>query len=353
MNSNLKQLDSYHTRQKLLQKELSDIQEAIKKEFVPCAVLFVDMVDSTILKEKYSESPEKWIYIVHTFYKSIADAVKRNNGEVVKYIGDEVMAAFYGEDAVKNAEKFIEAIYIFLDNDNDILGERIQVKVSADYGDVYPFDMGKETFDILGRPIDRCSRISKLCEPNTVLASDSFALRCKTIGTSLGIVEFNGIGQTSIYQFGGPPIDLPSSKGNFHVLKAAANVCDLISELNGLRAKPDMAAQWVYYRKCLVHEFYIHDDNTKYTLTIDVYMDGEPIYIVLFSRDKKSTKYLMEKVKPYINNLIGAYSFLTWHTDRVILGTFHNTDIKAIAIQLKNTIDLISRYKDQVENSRR
>ena len=65
--------------------------------------LFCDIRDFTSLNEK--KTPEEVINIVNFYLSLQARIIKKNNGDIDKFIGDEVMASFSGEEGSINAIK--------------------------------------------------------------------------------------------------------------------------------------------------------------------------------------------------------------------------------------------------------
>src|SRR5688572_26153641 len=74
-------------------------------------VMFIDMVGSTAFKDAHPDE-EEWLARLVTFLSSVTSIVEQH-GRVVKYIGDEVMALFDGDNSVMNAEHAAEQILSF------------------------------------------------------------------------------------------------------------------------------------------------------------------------------------------------------------------------------------------------
>jgi len=65
--------------------------------------LFSDIRNFTSLNEK--KRPQEVINIVNCYFALQAKIIKKNGGDIDKFIGDEIMASFGGEDATNNAIK--------------------------------------------------------------------------------------------------------------------------------------------------------------------------------------------------------------------------------------------------------
>ncbi|MBA1433533.1 MAG: adenylate/guanylate cyclase domain-containing protein, partial [Epsilonproteobacteria bacterium] len=72
-------------------------------EYKNMTFLFCDIRDFTSLNEK--KTPQEVINIVNFYFSLQAKIIKKNNGDIDKFIGDEIMASFSGENASLNAIK--------------------------------------------------------------------------------------------------------------------------------------------------------------------------------------------------------------------------------------------------------
>ncbi|MEP6911961.1 MAG: adenylate/guanylate cyclase domain-containing protein [bacterium] len=83
-----KHIDDLITRRETHEADLNQIGEEIRKSARKAAVAFIDLSDSTALKE--SSQPEVWLGYVYKFIRTIERLVRQFGGTVVKRIGDEV-----------------------------------------------------------------------------------------------------------------------------------------------------------------------------------------------------------------------------------------------------------------------
>ena len=84
-------------------KNSSNEPTVLGGEYKNMTFLFCDIRDFTSLNEK--KTPQEVINIVNFYFSLQARIIKKNNGDIDKFIGDEVMASFSGEDASLNAIK--------------------------------------------------------------------------------------------------------------------------------------------------------------------------------------------------------------------------------------------------------
>lgn len=146
--------------------ELAALGEGIKGSAKNEAILFIDLADSTAIKQKLA--PEEWLDFIFAFIETMVKHAEKNRGYVVKAIGDEVMFSF---DLVIDAENFINEIQEDVD-----LNTKYRYKVAADYGEVYHFKFEHSlALDPYGTVVDRCARIAKFADAGAVLCSTSYA----------------------------------------------------------------------------------------------------------------------------------------------------------------------------------
>src|SRR5690606_31082913 len=103
VNQELMQLEEVQVQLAALKASEDEIGQKIRDSFREAVVVFIDMVGSNQFKVDHSDTPEKWIRRVFLFCDIITKYVEALGGRVVKYIGDEVMAAFDGAACVKEA----------------------------------------------------------------------------------------------------------------------------------------------------------------------------------------------------------------------------------------------------------
>jgi class 3 adenylate cyclase len=145
-------------------------------------VMFVDLVGSTEYKAVHP-AEEQWLPRLAQFLIGVTRIVEMH-GRVVKYIGDEVMAAFEGDGAPLNAEHAAESILAFCEQ---LEGENLQVKIALDYGDVSLLNFASEdraegtdgrpalhSLDPQGLVVDRCARLMSKASAGAVLCSAAF-----------------------------------------------------------------------------------------------------------------------------------------------------------------------------------
>jgi class 3 adenylate cyclase len=211
INRKLDELRGVQARLAELGHQAQATIQDIRNGFADCVVVFIDMVDSTQFKLDHADAPERWILRVRQFTETIAEYVTELGGEVVKYIGDEVMASFTGQGRVNDALNLLLRLEEMQTVLGRLTGTPTAIKIVADKGPVYLLkyeDHG--ALDPQGTPVDRCARIAKFAKPGTVLTSHDFAKESagRVKWSSLGTADLKGIGPTAIFQLGSATVSV-------------------------------------------------------------------------------------------------------------------------------------------------
>jgi len=159
-----KHIDDLVARREIREAELKEIGNEIRKSARTAAVVFIDLSDSTALKE--STEPEIWLGNVYRFIRSVENCVRQFDGAVVKRIGDEVLATF---ESVLQCEQFLDALQ------KDEVLRNYRFKAAADYGEVFFLKFLEHLEDDpYGPPVDRCARISKLATAGVIVCGRQY-----------------------------------------------------------------------------------------------------------------------------------------------------------------------------------
>ena len=219
-NEALVWLEGLKKKAKEIHSEEAVVVKNIREGFVDRAIVFIDVVGSTEFKVENTANPEKWILRVRQYSALIAEAIQGCKGNVVKYIGDEVMASF---ENIYDAQNLIGRISEIESNLKEATGFETRIKVAADFGQVYElYFEGHETKDPQGTPVDRCARIAKYGQQGEVFSSELFAQKTtKLKWVKVGSTELKGLGEQVIYQLGHNTINIePRSEMPLRVVRA-------------------------------------------------------------------------------------------------------------------------------------
>jgi class 3 adenylate cyclase len=147
------------------------------------AVLFVDLVGSTSMILNLPK--EKLATIFTTFAQEMAYVIKRQDGFVLKFVGDAVIGYFVAEAisspvanrAVTCAESMLKVLKVGI---NPILKEHnlpeLKVKIGIDYGENtivrYGDDPQEAHVDILGPSVSMAAKIQNLAQPDQIMVGN-------------------------------------------------------------------------------------------------------------------------------------------------------------------------------------
>jgi len=171
-----KPLDDLVADRRRKEIETEDLGREIASSATPIAVAFVDLADSTRLKQ--DRKPEEWLGYIFHFLQRVDRRARDAGGTVVKRIGDEVMVTF---DDVSSSERFVDSLI----GDSDLQAYRY--KIGTDFGSAYHFRFSEHlAHDPYGPVVDRCARIAKLAGAGAVLCSSDYQ---KLAGPAAGYVS--------------------------------------------------------------------------------------------------------------------------------------------------------------------
>ncbi|MGI9102623.1 MAG: protein kinase domain-containing protein [Terriglobales bacterium] len=140
----------------------------LRKHKSPVTVMFTDLAGSTAFFERHGDTVGmKWI---EEHYSIILPVVEQYGGEVVKTIGDSVMAYFTEPKKAVDAAIAIER-GIHGSNAQRSSGEPMYVRVALHHGLAY-----LRGGDVFGDVVNMTARIAKACVPAQILVSEALYL---------------------------------------------------------------------------------------------------------------------------------------------------------------------------------
>lgn len=140
-------------------------------------VFFSDIRGFTAFSEKVQ--PEKVIEMLNTFLKAQAEIVKKYNGDIDKFVGDELVAVFQGKRMVENAVLASVEIHEKIKELNALRSEgSIAIGIGINTGEMVMGAMGSEErmdYTILGDNVNLGARLCSAASPyQTILSEKSF-----------------------------------------------------------------------------------------------------------------------------------------------------------------------------------
>jgi class 3 adenylate cyclase len=171
-----------------LTADINRKMKELKKHKQSATIMFCDLVGSTKFKAEYGD--EIGLLKTHLHNSTVNDISKRKHGETVKYIGDECMVVFSGENhadaAIATAKeiqkRFEQMRKDFLKGSNIY---QINSKIGIHSGDVYFWKYeGSTKKDPQGETVDLAARLTSLAKANQILASEATVIKSEEKITS-------------------------------------------------------------------------------------------------------------------------------------------------------------------------
>jgi adenylate cyclase len=172
---------------------------------INAAVLIADLRNFTALTEVYQ--PAEIVGFLNEHFELIDRHVEENSGEILKFMGDSVLAIFPtdAEDPQKACMAALASAQNLLKANEALNRERTQnggpdigVDVVLHLGEVFYGNVGARgrlDFTVIGRAVNEASRLEKLCGllEQHLLMSESFATTSGVASEYLGSFELRGV----------------------------------------------------------------------------------------------------------------------------------------------------------------
>jgi class 3 adenylate cyclase len=164
------------------------------------AFLFSDIRGFTAMSEKME--PEDVVTILNEYLNLQANIIKKHNGDIDKYVGDEVMAVFSGDEKADNAIACSIEIIKQIESLNISKGEtgmqHMNVGIGLNLGNVIQGRMGSsDRMDntCIGDAVNLAARLCSRAESGAILASKAIVSKMtskKFLGKKLDPIKVKG-----------------------------------------------------------------------------------------------------------------------------------------------------------------
>jgi adenylate cyclase len=139
------------------------------------AILFADIRGYTAFSE--NREPEVVVDILNLYFADLGAAVEKNNGDIDKFVGDQLMAVFQGknmsEDAVRCAAEIQQIMILSAQKNPDC---QLDIGIGLDVGEVVMGAMGSANrmdYTVLGDHVNVAARLCSAAEPKQNLVSEA------------------------------------------------------------------------------------------------------------------------------------------------------------------------------------
>ena len=191
---------------------------------IPAAIWFSDLRGFTALSE--TKSRDELLDLLNQYFDCMAAPITERGGEILKFVGDAVLAIFplTDENACVNALQAAIQAQASLDSLNRERRKKnappLAAGIALHVGDVMYGNIGSASrldFTVIGPAVNLASRIEGMCKPleATILLSDDFKARCPcdTALRSFGHHRLKGIARD--VEIFGPSLNTgPNADGN-------------------------------------------------------------------------------------------------------------------------------------------
>src|SRR5262249_31856733 len=175
---------------------------------IKAAMLLADLRGFSQLTDELPE--ERIIELLNAFFDLVVPGVSRSGGDVLKYIGDAVIAIFpvTGDDSAPACESALAAAQTTLAALQALppaVQQPIPIDIALHYGDAAYGNIGsgdRLDFTAVGRDINILSRLELLCKDvgRPLLMTDAFAAEIEAPVFEVGHFELRGFRQhQSVY----------------------------------------------------------------------------------------------------------------------------------------------------------
>ena len=148
------------------------------------AVMFCDTRKFTTIAEALK--PTEVVRVLNVYYSMMSEVIKRHNGVINQFVGDEIFVSFGAPDPIHNPEEASVLCALEMINKldeisstlSDILKEKLIVGIGINYGPVIAGNLGSEdrlSYSITGDTVNTAKRIETLAKeiPNAIVISES------------------------------------------------------------------------------------------------------------------------------------------------------------------------------------
>ena len=136
-------------------------------------MLFSDIRGFTSFSE--NKAPEDVINMLNKYLSIQAEIIEKNNGEVDKFVGDEVVAIFKNENMIQDCVKSAIEIQRKINEINQKEKNNIFVGIGIHIGEVVMGNMGSPNrmdYTVIGDAVNTTSRLCSIAEPKKIVVSE-------------------------------------------------------------------------------------------------------------------------------------------------------------------------------------
>jgi len=138
------------------------------------AILFADIRGYTAFSE--TREPEVVVDVLNHYFANQGDAVERHNGDIDKFVGDQLMAIFQGPDMSADALRCAAEIQDIMEvSARENPDWQLDIGIGVDVGDVVMGAMGspdRMDYTVLGDHVNLAARLCSAADPKQTIISE-------------------------------------------------------------------------------------------------------------------------------------------------------------------------------------
>lgn len=184
-------------------------------ENIDAAILFCDMRGSTTLAQQLSR--DDYLGVLNTFFDAVIGPVRAHGGEVLKFIGDAVLAIFPAEEGGQDACDVAASAAAAIVQNIEGIDEQVRCAIGLHFGNVTYGNIGsgdRLDFTVIGSAANIAARLSEMCKKldKDVLISSLIAENSSTPAISLGVHTLRNVaGPVEVYTIKPPGLQKAAS----------------------------------------------------------------------------------------------------------------------------------------------
>ncbi len=134
------------------------------------AVLFSDVRGFTAFSE--NRTPEEVIQMLNRYLGYQAEVVTKYDGSVDKFVGDEMVALFFGDDAIERSLDCAVEIQRLVKKEHEVDPTPVHIGIGINYGPVILGNMGateRMDYTVIGATVNLGARLCSAASPGQIL----------------------------------------------------------------------------------------------------------------------------------------------------------------------------------------
>ena len=277
-----------------------------------CFIEFQSLINNSSLTYDSSHIREYYSTVIN----SLAQIIKRNNGKIVKSLGDRLLCYFLNFSDINNEKAFEEVIQCGLEilEKREVLNKELikddlppveWYKICLDYG-VVDLALAGDNYqiDIFGSTVNICSKINSslsLSLPNEIIIGNNFYRILKSFSNIVTNYNFSNNGEFKVTEnIGYPTYNL---KRRDNILTNDVTNCThpiMEKQLNSstkenvIKNKNKKRGFFLYKKNNNNKKIIIVDDNQEVLFTYRLFLEGYNYHITSFTDPFLALNYIKE-----------------------------------------------------------